>query len=340
MKLNARDAQAYFNKPDPNSTGLLIFGGDAMRVALRRQQVIKALVGPDAEAEMRLTRMSGAELRKDPARLLDAIKAQGFFPGPRVVFVEEASDSLTKIISPALADWSAGDAQVVVSAGQLNARSTLRKLFESGKTTYAIGIYDDPPSRAEIEGILQAAGLTNLTVEVMASLSDLARELDPGDFRQTIEKLSLFKLGDDTPVTQDDILSCAPQSNEADLDDLLHFVAEARADQIGPTLARLYSQGVAPVALCIGATRHFRALHTAASDPGGAASGMGRLRPPVFGPRRDRMARQAGAWGRARLEKALTVLTESDLQLRSASTAPPGAVMERALIRLSMMARS
>jgi DNA polymerase-3 subunit delta len=85
--------------------------------------------------------------------------------------------------------------------------------------------------------------------------------------------------------------------------------------------------------------RHFRRLHTVASDPGGAAAGAGRLRPPVFGPRRDKIVRQASGWGRDRLEKALAVLTDTDLQLRSADTAPPAAVLERALIRLAMMAR-
>jgi DNA polymerase-3 subunit delta len=85
--------------------------------------------------------------------------------------------------------------------------------------------------------------------------------------------------------------------------------------------------------------RHFRRLHAAASDPGGVQSGIGRLRPPVFGPRRDKMARQAGNWGRDRLERALVTLTETDLQLRSAHPAPPHAVMERALIRLAMLGR-
>ena len=84
MKLSPRDALSYFKKPDPSRTGILIYGADAMRVATRRKEVIDALVGPQGEEEMRLTRMSGAELRKDSAMLLDAIKAQGFFPGPRV----------------------------------------------------------------------------------------------------------------------------------------------------------------------------------------------------------------------------------------------------------------
>ena len=67
MKLSTRDANAYFAKPDPDKTGLLMYGSDAMRVALKRQEVLAALLGPAAEEEMRLTRINAGELRKDPA---------------------------------------------------------------------------------------------------------------------------------------------------------------------------------------------------------------------------------------------------------------------------------
>jgi DNA polymerase-3 subunit delta len=59
----------------------------------------------------------------------------------------------------------------------------------------------------------------------------------------------------------------------------------------------------------------------------------------IFGPRRDAMQRQAGAWGVVKLEDALSTLLETDLTLRSTSRAPAMAVMERALIRLAMMKR-
>ncbi|MGB5871571.1 MAG: DNA polymerase III subunit delta, partial [Albidovulum sp.] len=108
---------------------------------------------------------------------------------------------------------------------------------------------------------------------------------------------------------------------------------------IGPLMRRLEGQGVNPVTLCIGAMRHFRTLHAAASAPGGAAEGIARMRPPVFGPRRDRMLKQAQGWGMHRLEQALGLLVETDLTLRSTSRAPTMAVMERALIRLAMMPR-
>jgi DNA polymerase-3 subunit delta len=288
---------------------------------------------------MRLTRISASDLRKDPAMLDDAIKAQGFFPGHRVAFVEDATDGLSKVIAAALADWQPGDAQVVITAAQLTAKSALRKVVEGYNNAVAIGLYDDPPTMADVELALKDAGIAPPDRDVMDALLALANSLEPGDFRQTIEKVSLYKRGDESPLSIADITANAPQSAEVDVDDVLDIVATGQADQLGPLLRNLYAQGVTPVTLCIGAMRHFRRLHVVASDPGGPAAGAGRLRPPVFGPRRDKIVRQAGQWGRDRLEKALTALTDVDLQLRSASTAPQNALMERTLIRLAMMAR-
>src|SRR5690606_16715019 len=73
MKLSGAAAVGYFAKPDPDAAGILIYGQDAMRVALRRQEVILALIGPEGEGEMRLTRLQGGDLRKDPALIMDAM---------------------------------------------------------------------------------------------------------------------------------------------------------------------------------------------------------------------------------------------------------------------------
>ena len=328
MKLSPREANAYFAKPDPDKTGLLIFGGDAMRVALKRQEVLRALLGETAEEEMRLTRMQAADLRRDPAMLLDAVKAVGFFPGPRAVFVEEANDTVAQIVTEALADWQPGDAQIVVTGGDLKKTSKLRKAFETHPRAYAAAIYDNPPDRAEIEGLLAEAGLTP-SADAMMGLVDLARVIDPGDFRQTVEKLRLYKLTDKTELTPQDIAACAPTSTEADVDDILHVVAEARAAEIGPVMSKLQAQGVNAVTLTIMAIRHFRTLYRVAASPGA----------PIYGVRdRDRVARQAKSWGAPKLETALSVLVDTDLTLRSAAQTAPGiALVERAFIRLAML---
>ncbi|MDG4646814.1 DNA polymerase III subunit delta [Roseibacterium sp. SDUM158017] len=337
MKLSSRDAGAYFRKPDAEAAGCLIYGEDAVRVAQLRSGLLSALLGPNAEEEMRLTRIAAADLRSDTAALLDAVKAVGFFPGPRAVLVEQATDGLAPVFEGAFSEWKPGDAQMIATAGVLTKRSALRKLFEGARNAYVAAIYDDPPGRAEIEELLRAAGVPEVGREAMADLETLSRTLSAGDFRQTIEKLGLYKRGDATPVVPADLDAVAPLSREAELDDILHAAAEAAPGAIGPILTRLKAQGVAPVTLCIAALRHFRALHAAASHPGGAESGLSAQRPPVFGPRRDRLKRQLGRWRRPQLETAISMLVETDLALRSSTEAPQMAIMERTLIRLAMM---
>ncbi|MCB1408159.1 MAG: DNA polymerase III subunit delta, partial [Rhodobacteraceae bacterium] len=79
-------------------------------------------------------------------------------------------------------------------------------------------------------------------------------------------------------------------------------------------------------------------LHALVSAPGGPAQGIQALRPPVFGPRRDRLLKQAQNWTLPRVEEALRDLTATDLALRSSTRAPTRALAERALIRLARLA--
>jgi DNA polymerase-3 subunit delta len=332
MKLGLREGAGIIAKPPKDILGLLIHGGDAMRVSLKRQEYLKALLGPAADEEMRLSRIPAADLRREPALLMDAVKAVGFFPGPRAAFVEGANELVSQIIIDTIRDWRAGDAQIVVTAGDLKKTSKLLKAFEGHRAAYSWCIFDTPPDRAEIGRVLADARIS-AGGSVLAALEDLARSLDPGDFRQTLEKLSLYKLSDaDTPLSLDDITACAPASVEAEVDDILNIVAELKSDQIGPLIRRLQSQGVNAVTLSIMAMRHFRTLYRAACTPGA----------PVWGVRdRDRVIRQSRDWGAAKLETALGMLTDTDLQLRSGGqTAPAMAILERTFIRLAMYGAS
>jgi DNA polymerase-3 subunit delta len=337
VKLAGAEAMRYLAKPDPGRAGVLIYGADAMRVALKRQEAIAALIGPQGEAEMRLTRMSGAELRRDGSLLLDAIKSVGFFPGPRVAFVEEATDGLADTVAIALKEWKPGDANIILTAGDLKGKSALKTLVEKHLAAVAIGLFDDPPSREEVEALLAKAGLVAIDPAAMSELLTLSRALDPGDFRQTLEKVGLYKYGDPTPLTVAEVVDLAPGSVEADVFDVVAAAVDGRAVDLGLLMRRIEAQGVQAVTLCIQTLRYVRALHGAASDPGGVAAGMARTF--GFGNRRTAMQAQAQKWGGRALEQALGLLVETDLTLRSTSRAPAMAVMERALIRIAMMKR-
>ena len=269
MKLVGDKANNYFTNPDNSHTAILIYGSDTMRVALRRQELLEALLGDNAEEEMRLTRMSGSDLRSDPALLLDGLKANGFFPGLRAVFVEGATDTNSAVIDAAMQDWQKGDAILVLTANQLNARSKLRKVIENNSNSVAVGIYNDPPNEKEIISIVSRYNLNNFESDAKKDLISLGRSLDPGDFQQTCEKLSLYKYKDESVITSTDINLCAPVTVDAALDEAIHIIADARSAEVGPMLSRLFGQGINPTTLCIAATRHFRNLHSAASHPQG-----------------------------------------------------------------------
>ena len=339
MILKGGEIARYLSRPDPSRPALLIYGQDAMRVALKRAEAVKSLVGENADEEMRLNRLPGAGLRKDPASVLDAVKEVGFFPGPRVVLVEDTPDNAADAIANALKEWQPGDAVIVVTAGALAKSSALRKLFEPHKDAVTAPIYDDPPSEEEVSRWLAEAGLRQVPPAALREMMILARALDPGDLRQTIEKLALYKYGDDTPLIAEEIALMTPATIEADLDELLNVVAEQRHPEFGSLMRRIEGQGTSPVSLCIAALRHFRALHLAAADPAGPGTALSRMRPPIFGPRRDRMTRQAQSWGLAQLEDAVRSLLDTDLALRGSTRAPQMALVERALIRLAMMQR-
>lgn len=336
MKLSGRDAARFLAKPDRGVAGILLYGQDAMRVALKRAALVEALIGPNGGAEMRLERIAAAELRRTPSAVGDALKATGFFPGPRAVLVEDAGDAAAPPLKAALGDWRPGDATLVVAAGHLTAGSALRKGFEAAKAAVAIAVYDDPPGRDEIEAALAAAGLGRVDRDAFGAVEALARALDPGDFGQFVQKLGLYKRGDPAPLAVADVEACAPAAGEADLDAIVALAADGDPDGLARAVRSL---GGSPTSLTIAAGRYFRTLHAAASAADGPDAALARARPPVYGPRRTRMAAQARALGPDRLERALGLIVDAELTLRSSRPVPAAAVAERLLVRLAMLRR-
>ena len=337
MKLSGRNLASFFEAPPKGVMGVLIYGNDPMRVASKRQKLIHAILGPNADEEMRLARISRENLKKSPEQAIDLCKAQGFFPGQRALLIEEANETISDVIIKAVDAWKDGDATLILTSGPLKPASTLRKFFEQHKNTVSIAIYDNPMIRSEIEKIISDAGLKNVTKDSFNHLSQIAFQLEPGDFKQTVEKLALYKLNDKNPLTNQDISKCIPISNESQIDEVIAVVLSGNHSKISQIVIRLRSQGVLPVTLLIAATRHFKILFSIASNPNGPSSGAAPLRPPVYGPRKESLINQAQKWGPERIKNAIKSITLTDLQLRSQNQqAPQMALVERLFIRLAM----
>lgn len=340
MKLTARDAARFCSAPDLTRAGILLFGADPVEIAEKRRKLISVLLGDEDGADMRLTRMSGADLRKDGAALVDAMKAQGFFGGRQVVLVDDATDGLVKVFDGALQEAQSGDAFLVATAGLLPARSKLRKLFEGAGNAAAAAFYGDAPDRAAIGGMLKDAGARQVSDDALRDLEALAMSIDAGTLRDLITRLTLYTLDQDGPISANDVAICAPGAGDTAIDEILSAVAEGKTPLIGPLMARMEAQGQAPTSLAIGASRLFRQIHLVGSVSGGDVDGaIGSLRPPVFGPRRAALVRQCRIWRRDNAEAVLRLLLETDGLLRGGSGAAGYAILERAFLKISMTAQ-
>lgn len=336
MKLAGARAAAFCSKPDLALTGALIYGPDSGLVALKRRALVAAIAEGD---DMRLTRIEPAEAQKDPAEIDSALRAQGFFPGRRVVLIEGAKDGLAKPLGEIMAGIGAEDAFLVLTADALPARSGLRKLFEGSDRLAALGLYPEPPRADEIEALLASAGVkAGLNPEAIEVLTGAASGIDPGSFAQLIEKIAVFCTGRDSPLSVHDLTPLLPAAADAELDRLVAAVADGRPGDVGPLIGRLTAAGTTAAGMLIAAGRHFKSLMGVAAAEDGIDAALGRLRPPVFGPRRRAMADQARRWGLSRLESANRLLFQADRTLRSPGTRPDQALVERCLIRLAMMA--
>lgn len=341
MKLTNRDVVSFFKSPPRGIAGVLIYGNDVMRVSDKRQLFISSLLGPNADEEMRLTRISRENLKKAPEQAIDLCKAQGFFPGERALLIEEANETVADTIITAIEEWQNGDATIVVTAGSLKPSSSLRKFFEQKKNIFSVPIFDNPMTKFEVEKIITESGLQNVTQEILNQLVTIASELPPGDFKQSINKLALYKLNDETPVTYQDVINCTPASNEAAIDEVLNVILAGNEFKINQIVGRLRSQGVLPVTLVIAATRHFKALFSIVSNPSGISAGATALRPPIYGPRKEILINQAQKWGPLKIKTAIKILTTIDLKLRSADQkAPQMSLVERHLIRIAMLLKN
>lgn len=337
MKLNAREAMQFCRSPDRRYRAALIYGEDSVEVSRRRVQLIKALIGDGDDHN--LTQLDVGQARRDPALIADALRTRGFFGGEPIVVIENGTDGLAAGLSEVITATSDDDAFLIVTAGILPARSKLRKLFETEISAVAAPCYQTLMGRPEVEILLKDAGIGAIDDEAIRDLIDFARSSDSGALTDLISRLALYSLDGDTAVSSMDVIACLPGSGDADLDDVLDAVANGDAGQIGPIMAKLESQGVNATTLAISAMRKFKQLHAIASAEGSADAVISRLRPPVFGPRRDALARQARIWSMAKCEGALRLILETDAALRGGAAAAGYPMLERMLIRLALGAK-
>lgn len=337
MKLTGAKAEAFLKAPDPKLRVVLVFGPDNGLVRERVTRLVKGVVA-DPSDPFRVAELTPAILKDDPARLADEAAAMALTGGRRVVVVRDGGDTLSSLFQSFLAN-PMGDALVVVEAGDLGPRSSLRKLFEGADNAAALASYGDEGGSLQhvIQEELKAADLV-AEPDALAFLMDHLG----GDRRLTraeLQKLALY-MGGPGRVRLDDAIACIGDTAALSMDDLALATADGDHATAQRVLDRLFREGTHAVGVLRALSRHFQRLHYAAglmAQGKSADQAMGALKPPVIFKAADRFRRQLGRWPADRVGRALEVLIEAEADCKTTGM-PAEEICSRALMQLARAA--
>ena len=340
MKITPARQAAFLRAPEPSVVAVLLFGPDQGAVLEHSQALRRAVLG-DGDDPFRFAEFAAADLVKDPARLADEFGALALTGGRRVVRVREAADTITDAVAGAIS--RPGDALIIVEAGDLPARSKLRKLFEGPAVVASIGCY--PPEGETlgrlVDGWLGAEGLRLTPDGREALLARLAA--DRALAHREVEKLALYAAGGagtPPPITEQDVMAVVGDGVEPALDAIVGAALIGETAQADAALDRFFAGGGTAVGALRAMLREVVRLHRVRADEAGGASlqqAIAGLVPKVWPNQQAGFRQRLECWPLARLDRALVRLGEAEA-LTKRTGHPAETISRQAILSLAVLA--
>lgn len=339
MKLSWKQIEPFIQKPDPAARVILVYGPDDGLMRERARTMGKT-VTPDLNDPFNVAVLSTSILTEYPARLSDEAGAVSMMGGDRLIRIEDAADKLTVLIKSYLENPSQ-NTLVILEAGDLGPRSSLRKLCESSPNAAAVPCYvdDERSLSGVIRTIAQDAGKRIEADAVSWLTANISG--DRQKVRSELEKLIIFKGLDESPITLTDALSACGAAGAHSLDDLVYTVGGNQPGKALATYNHLLEEGVNFIVIVRALQNHFRRLHLTKSHMQNGASmqeAMNKLMPRVFFKQEDAFKAQANRWSLPALNKVLSRLMDLEAQCKTTG-APVETLCSQAVLGISAARR-
>lgn len=337
-KITGNKVKSLINGGAAGFAAVLLFGPDQGLANEYRGALTKAVVDNPHDPFL-VVELSVAKIKEEPARFWDEVTAQSMIGGKRVVIIQSATDGLSSVLKDFLADPQ-GDALVIVQAGDLGLRSSLRKVFDAAKTGASIGCYPDDGGNLEnvIRSSLKEQGF-NINAETLHFLASRMGS-DRQVTRMELEKLSLYCAGQ-SDITLADAEASIGDSALSSLDMVIDCALTGQVVQMERGLNRAFEEGNQAVGLVRMLMRRIDRLDIVRGQMAkGRAAGQAikDLRPPVNFKQVDTFRRQADIWSPELLKRAREIALEAEIACKSSGGLPETQVA-RAFLRLAQAAR-
>jgi len=323
MKVPFKEIKNFAQNPPANLAAVLVFGADYGLMKERVQTMAKTVV-PDINDPFNVSDID-LETLENVSQIIDEANTVSMMGGKRLIRIRSGADKLTATLKEYLKNPNP-DAMLIIEAGELNTRSTLRSLVEKAKNAAALPCYVEE-ARDLVTLIGQKLGEEGLRIDRDAQ-TWLAENLS-GDHQRAkseIEKLVLYKGKEDGgQITVMDVMQSSGLAGAQSMDDLVYAVADRNIKSALKSLEALTQDGIPAVAVLRGLQNHFRKLLQvrAQMDSGAnAPEALASLTPPLFWKVKDRFAGQVRNWGTQTLHDTLTTLADIEAKTKSTGYNP------------------
>ena len=342
MKIGTREADGFARAP--HKSCVLVYGPDQGLVRERSRTMAASVLGAAAGDPFRSAELSGAGISSDPAALVDEAAALSLVGGRRLVRVVAATDgavdAVTNVLKARAGRDAAGEALLILEAGELGPRSGLRRLFEDSPEAAAVACYPDENERLSE---FARETLRDLGHPVDSAALDWIAAAAGGDrsvLRRELEKLSLY-MGPGRPIAAHDAEACLGDTPLLDVDEVALAASTGDLTGLDQAVVRAYASGQSPITLLRAIGRELVRLHPASAAIAAGTSvadAMGQMRPPVFFKHKLAYQRALATWGSDDLARAIEVVVEAEVACKLRSGADE-AVAWRAALRVANAAR-
>ena len=218
----------------------LVHGLDEGLAHERVKAIIRSRIGDDSDP-MRLVRLEGDAVARDPGALADEAYAISMFGGDRVIWIDAQGRDLLPALEPLFARPPT-DCTIVIKAGQLKKGTGLRAAFESSAARASIECYPDDSSALEslIDAEARAAGLV-ITPDARAALVHMVGA-DRRTTRGEIAKLMLYARGQ-SQITAEDVEAIVADAAPSNLDQVIDDALLGDLPAVETSLSRFFHEG-------------------------------------------------------------------------------------------------
>ena len=215
------------------------------------------------------------------------------------------------------------DVTLIVKAGILSPRSTLRKVAEKTDGVVIVPFYDDDTTSL-VNFIADKTSENNFKISREASNEIITLTgLERGRVNDSINNLMLFlDSSKKREINIDDVRLVLFDTNQNQINELCTNVCLGRIEDSQKILSRLFLQGVTPPQFVAALLGHFQKIHSTglrvlSGVPVNAA--IKEIKPPIFFKEVKSFQNQIENWGVKKAERALELLVETDLKTKTFS---------------------